>query len=71
MQKSTAESLTTLLLRHGTEQNDILALVHAAEPNDEFLRIRSMIGKTMAAIYLDALHPIFEEHPSLKPDNLI
>ncbi len=71
MQEKTAKALTDLLLRHGAEQNEILRQVQREEPQDEFLRVRSMIGKTMGALYLDALHPIFEEHPALKPAELL
>ncbi len=70
MHEKTAKALTDLLLHHGAEQNEILKQVQRDESENEFLRIRSTIGKTMGALYLDALHPIFEEHPGLKPSDL-
>lgn len=70
MRRDTAKALTELLARHSAEQNEILKQVQRVEPQDEFLRIRNMIGKTMGALYLDALCPIYEEHPTLKPAHL-
>ncbi|WP_158808578.1 hypothetical protein [Beijerinckia sp. L45] len=47
MQHVTAKALTALLLRHGAEQNDILHQVQRDESHEEFVRVRTMIGKTM------------------------
>ena len=70
MKHDTARVLAELLLKHSAEQNELLNKLQQRESPDEFLRVRDMIGKTMGAIYLDALHPIFEEHPALKPSGL-
>ena len=70
MKHDTARALAALLLRQGAEQNEILKQVQQDEPPDEFRRVRAMIGKTMGAIYSDALYPIFKEHPVLKPADL-
>ena len=70
MEEATAKALSELLLRHGGEKNDILFLVQADEPPEEFARICAMIGQTMGSIWADALRPIFAEHPRLKPEGL-
>ena len=70
MRTATAKAVTDLLLRHSAEQNELLKQVQVDEPALEFQKVRTMIGKTMGAIYLDALHPIFEEHPGPKPAHL-
>ena len=70
MQRDTARALAELLLRHSAEQNQFLEELQRNGSPDEFLHVRDMVGKTMGAIYLDALHPIFEEHSVLKPAGL-
>ena len=70
MRETMAKALIDMLLRHGGEQNDCLSRMAADEPPEEFLRIRAMIGKTMRAIWAEAVHPILAEHPALKPDRL-
>jgi hypothetical protein len=70
MTHETAQQLLELMLRHSREQNEALRNLVGKEPEDQILRIKAMIGRTMGAMYLDAIHPILSEHPDLTPREL-
>ena len=70
MQMTTARNLVDLFMRHAADMNEILKTIQEEESKDDFFRIRLMVGRIMGSIYSDALYPIMEEHPSVKPDSL-
>ena len=70
MKHETAQQILELLLKHSKEQNDVLQKINNEESYVEFERVKSMIGRTMGSMYLDAIHPILTEHPDLTPIQL-
>lgn len=70
MRHDTARQLLELMLRHSSEQNEALRSISSKESEDQFMRIKTMIGQTMGSMYLDAIHPILIEHPDLTPKEL-
>jgi hypothetical protein len=70
MKAETAEKVTALGLRVSGELNELLLEIQACEPEEEFKRLRSTIGRAMGAIYFEILEPTWQEHPTLIPDDL-
>ena len=66
MRQATAKSLADLFVKQTAEQIDLLKSLETLA-SDEVSEVRDMIGKTLGALYLDALQPIFEAYPMLKP----
>jgi hypothetical protein len=70
MRPETAARLTALALRFSGELNEMGTEIQTAEPEDEFKRLRGVIGRVLGNIYTEILEPTFQEHPDLIPDDL-
>ena len=70
MKPETAARLTALGLRVTGELNEMAREIQAAEPENEFERLRGAIGRVLGNIYFEILEPTFQEHPDLIPDDL-
>jgi hypothetical protein len=70
MQKDVAELLSTTMLRHGAEIDQLLLNIQPKCTREQFDVIKLMMGKVMGSIYLDCLYVVFSEHPDLKPEGL-
>jgi hypothetical protein len=67
MRHETAQVLSDLFARQLAELNEAAGWVQANEPPDEFILIRTMIGRVMGALCADAMNPLFDEHPKVMP----
>lgn len=70
MDVQTAKVLSELYLRHAREQDRLLEEIQKEFAVDDFKQARALVGKVMGAIYLDALQPLFVQHPSLRPKGI-
>jgi hypothetical protein len=70
MSREAARKVADLVMRHGAEQDQVLIDIRPLCSLDEFEMYKQMIGKSMGAMLLDVLNPIFEKHPDLKPPQL-
>jgi hypothetical protein len=58
------------MIKHGSEQNAILADIQSICADDEFQTYRRMIGQSMGCMMLDVINPIVGLYPDLKPSQL-
>jgi hypothetical protein len=70
MSREAAKKIVDLMIKHGAEQNAILAEIQPICSDDEFRRYRRMIGQSMGSILLDIINPIVELYPDLKSSQL-
>jgi hypothetical protein len=70
MSRKAAAKIVDVVMRHGAEQDQALIDIQPICSPDEFETYKQMIGKSMGAMLLDVLNPIFEKHPDLKPPQL-
>lgn len=68
MQRTAAEMVSRLCIRHGQELDSSLKQVLAIEGESaDYSRYRDYVALVMAEALLEVLNPIFAEHPDLKP----
>ncbi len=67
--KRIAKNVHDVLVRCNGELNDSIALVKETCSEEEFLEYRQIIGKIMGEIVVEALMPIYKQHPELDLDN--
>jgi hypothetical protein len=70
MSREAAKKIVDLMIKHGAEQNALLAEIQPICSDDEFHKYKRMIGQSMGSILLDVINPIVELHPDLKPSQL-
>jgi hypothetical protein len=75
MQKDIAKHVTTIMLDCCRRLEESIDLVSDASKDDEhekkeLMDYRSAIGKIMGHIFVDVLHPIYQRHPELEPEEL-
>jgi hypothetical protein len=70
MSRQAAKKIIELMLRHGAEQNALLAEIRSICADDEFQGYKRMIGQSMGCMLLDVINPIVELYPDLKPSQL-
>ena len=70
MSREAAKKIIDLLVKHGAEQNAILAEVQSMCAEDEFRKYKQMIAKSMGSMLLDVINPLVELYPDLKPSEL-
>jgi hypothetical protein len=70
MSREAAKKIVDLVIRHGAEQNAVLAEIQSTCTDDEFRKYKQMIGQSMGCMLLDVINPIVEMHPALKPTRL-
>jgi hypothetical protein len=70
MSREAAKQIIDLMIKHGTEQNAVLAEIQSICTDDEFRKYRQMIGQSRGCMLLDVINPIVEMHPDLKPTRL-
>lgn len=70
MNRETAEKLNTITLESYFKLHDAVALVRNSCEGDERKEIIRGLGKALGYLYTDVLHPLYEEYPDLKPDNI-
>jgi hypothetical protein len=70
MSREAAKKIISLMIKHGAEQNAILAEVQTICSDHEFEKYRQMIGQSMGCMLLDVINPIVDLYPDLKPPQL-
>lgn len=75
MQKDIAKQVTTIMLDCCRRLEESIDLVANGSRDDEhekkeLMEYRSAIGKIMGHIFVDVLHPIYQRHPELEPEEL-
>jgi hypothetical protein len=70
MSHEAAKTVIDLMLRHGAEQNAVLAEIRSLCAVDEFQEYKRMIGQSMGCMLLNVINPLMERYPDLKPPQL-
>jgi hypothetical protein len=70
MSREAAKKMVDLMIKHGAEQNAVLAEIQSICADDEFQKYKRMIGQSMGCILLDVINPIVEMQPDQKPSQL-
>lgn len=75
MQKEIAKQVTVIMLDCCKKLEESIDLVADMTRDDEFekkelMDYRSSVGKIMGHIFVDVLHPIYQRHPELEPEEL-
>jgi hypothetical protein len=70
MSREAAKKIVDLMIKHGAEQNAVLAEIQSICAEDEFQTYKRMIGQSMGCMLLDVINPIVELYPDLKPSQL-
>jgi hypothetical protein len=70
MSREAARKIINLMIKHGAEQDAILAEVQTICSDDEFEKYKQMIGQSMGCMLLDIINPIIKLYPDLKPPQL-
>ena len=70
MAREAARKIIDLIVKHGAEQNAILAEVRSMCQEDEFQKYKQMIAQSMGSMLLDVINPLVELYPDLKPPEL-
>lgn len=70
MNREEAKKVFHLLLQVGEHLDQSVAFVRDHDDEDHFLEYRAVVGKLMGDMYLDAMTPLFERFPDLRPDYL-
>jgi hypothetical protein len=70
MSREAAKKIVDLMVRHGAEQDAVLAEIQSICADHEFQKYKRMIGRSMGCMLLDVINPIVELYPDLKPSQL-
>lgn len=70
MSREAAKRIIDLMVKHGAEQNAVLAEIRSICADDEFQEYKRMIGQSMGCMLLDVINPIVQLYPDLKPSQL-
>lgn len=70
MNRPTAETVSSLMLRIAAELNASVEIVQSGSSEEEFNRYRRAIGVMMGEMLLEIMNPLYAEHPDLKPNEL-
>jgi len=70
MNSSQAKELSHLLARVGGLLNQSVAFVQDHDEEAYFLEYRTVVGKLMGEMFLDAMQPLYRRFPELLPDYL-
>jgi hypothetical protein len=70
MTPSEAKELSHLLARVGGLLNQSAAFVRDHDTEENFIGYRTVVGKLMGDLFLDAMTPLYKRFPDLLPDYL-
>jgi hypothetical protein len=71
MSPEAAEKFLALALRQSGEWNQLLIDLESSCDAIEFSKLKSVVGRILAAYYDEVLKPVLAEHPHLKPPGLL
>jgi hypothetical protein len=66
-----AKSISDLMVEYGAKLDESITLIHKNCSEDEFIYYRNAIRKIMGYMLREIMNKIYQEHPSLKPDELL
>lgn len=66
-----ANKINELMLRIGSELNDSVVLVQDHCDKDEFQQYRNAVGVVMGSLLFEVMRPLYEQHPRIKPKELL
>lgn len=70
MTKTTAKAVSELMLSIGASLDESLRTVQKSESEVDFKRYRDSISKLLTTMLMEIMHPLYAEHPDLKPPQL-
>jgi hypothetical protein len=70
MSREVAKMLLEIMLRQGAELDAFLIDIEGECTEQEFSQLKTIVGKVMGSILLDAINPIVAKYPDLKPRQL-
>jgi hypothetical protein len=70
MDRNTAEKLNAITLESYFKIHDAVALVRDSCSEAERKDYIMGLGRALGYLYTDVLHPLYEEYPDLKPNNI-
>ncbi len=75
MQKDIAQKVTSIMIDCCKKLEDSIDVVTNAcgsgdKEQREAMEFRAAVGKIMGHIFVDVLHPIYQRHPELEPEEL-
>jgi hypothetical protein len=65
-----AKVLLDMVLIQVAELDTFLSIVQGAASADEFTQLRTIVGAVMGSIADDAINPIVDQYPDLRPRQL-
>lgn len=68
--KDVAKQISDLMIELSQKINDSIILVHEKCTEDDFKAYRAGAAQVLGHAYLDVMTPIYQLHPSLKPEGL-
>lgn len=66
-----SEKINALMLDFSAKLNESVSFVMTNCADEDFKAYRLAIGRIMGAMYSGVMEPIYEAHPSLKPNELL
>jgi hypothetical protein len=75
MQKEIAKQVTSIMIECCKRLEESIDLVSNAcgdedQARKEAMEFRGAVGKIMGHVFVEVLHPIYQRHPELEPDEL-
>lgn len=71
MNKELSKTVSDSMISIGNTLNATLIAIQEVCPESEYLQYRDAIARILGEILLEILNPIYQEHPELKPNNLL
>lgn len=65
-----ARRISDLMLSIGQELDGSVVSVEAAGSRNELLAYRRAVGRIMGEILMEVLNPLYDRHPTLRPEGL-
>ena len=69
--KEVASRVSNLMLEFSEKLNDSVALSKERCSDAEFKAYRAVVGRLMGEMLLGVMNPLYQEHPDLKPKELL
>ena len=70
MDSGQARELNLLLLRISAHLEQSAVFVKGHDSEENFLKYRKVVGEVMGNLFCDALNPLWQRFPELRPDYL-
>jgi hypothetical protein len=68
--KDVAKQISDLMIDLSQKIDDSIRLVQEKCPENDFKAYRSAAARVLGSAFLDVMTPIYQLHPSLKPEGL-